>query len=164
MPGDDVFIPELRVKGESAAVNKRHRFKRKGVPASFTLTLLRLGLPRKNVRYVLYVDQQFQAEGVTDAKGKLTEGIPPNARTGRLLLSECNEEIDLQFGGVDPIDEISGLQVRLRNLGLYTGRITGEMTAETELALARFQRIQNLEASGASEDEIRRLLVQMHGS
>ena len=134
--GISVFIPDLTIKEVDRPTDKLHRFVRKGLLASFTITLLDLGLPRANERYTLTVNGRSK-EGHTDGNGTLTEKIPPDARDGLLLLGEEQEEITIHFGYVDPIEEISGVKGRLRNLGFYYGKIDDELTPETSRSACR---------------------------
>ena len=46
LAGDRVHIPHIRPKMESGGTEQKHTFRRKGVPAHFTLTLLTQGNPR----------------------------------------------------------------------------------------------------------------------
>ena len=118
LPGDRVYIPPLEIKQEPRATDKRHTFVRKGVPARFTIVLQDLGTPRANEHYTLVIDGKFQ-EGVTDKNGTISTFISPNARGGRLLIGDNNDEILIDFGNIDPISEISGVQSRLKNLGFF---------------------------------------------
>src|SRR5262245_58340531 len=54
--GDRVYIPDREIREETGETEKRHRFCLKGHPARFTLTLLELGIPRANEKYILKVD------------------------------------------------------------------------------------------------------------
>lgn len=162
MPGDHVFIPDLRQKAEAGEVKNRHRFQRKGVPARFTLTLCELGKPRANENYVLEVDG-IRREGKTDSNGKLSEPIPPGAKTGQLFLGESREEILVNFGQVDPIEEVSGVQERLRNLGYFVGQVTGELCPETLSAIAEFQHALGISGQGELTDETLQALIDSSG-
>jgi N-acetylmuramoyl-L-alanine amidase len=162
-PGDHVFIPDLTIKEIDRPTDKLHRFVRKGLLASFTISLLDMGLPRANQRYVLKVNGTSK-QGRTDDNGTLTEKIPPDAREGLLLLGDNQEELTIHFGYVDPIEEISGVKSRLRNLGFYYGEIDDELTPETTLALAEFQHSVNLSGEGKLDDQTREALVDAHGS
>jgi peptidoglycan hydrolase-like protein with peptidoglycan-binding domain len=130
----------------------------------FSLVLNDWGRPRANERYVLRLDTGETREGTTDADGHLSEAIPAEVHEGRLLLGEDEEEILINFGHVDPIDEISGVQTRLRNLGFYEGEIDDELNAETVTAIAEFNRASGLPGEGALTDETRQSLVAAHGS
>jgi len=91
--------------------------------------------------------------------------MPPNARSGRLLVGESREEVhELNLGYLDPIDEISGVQARLKNLNFYAGEVNGEMDDETQMAIREFQRKHELEMTGEIDDETRSRLGEVHGS
>jgi N-acetylmuramoyl-L-alanine amidase len=162
--GDKVYFPDREPKEESVPTDKRHRFCLKGNPARFAVTLLDLGKPRANEKYILQVDGRTLAEGKTDANGGLSEPIPPGAREGRLLLGEHHQEITIHFGYVDPIDEISGVQSRLKNLGLYYGSVDDINGPLTTAAIAEFQRMVEITGEGKLTDETRQKLVEVHGS
>jgi hypothetical protein len=162
-PGDQVFIPDLTIKELDRPTDKLHRFVRKGLLASFTVTLLDLGRPRANEPYILKVNG-ISRQGRTHTDGTLTEKIPPDARDGLLLLGDNHEEITIHFGYVDPIEEISGVKGRLRNLGFYHGKIDDELTPETTVALAEFQHSVDLPGDGELDDHTRDALVEAHGS
>jgi N-acetylmuramoyl-L-alanine amidase len=161
--GDRVHIPELRQREESCATEKLHRFKRKGVPAKFTITLNDLGKPRANEEYVLDVDGKL-ISGKTDGEGTLSASIPPNAKTGRLRVGKDQEEILISFGHIDPISTLSGVQGRLQNLGLYFGPVDGRLNPETRSAIAEFQRQQNISGEGKLDDKTRQAILQANGS
>lgn len=161
--GDRVYIPDLEIQEFQVETERRHSFCLKSERVNFTLTLMDLGLPRANENYILVVNGQFRT-GTTDDNGTLTESIPPKVRNGRLLLGEKQEEITINFGYVDPIEEISGVQTRLQNLGFYEGEIDDELNEETIAAIAEFQRSVNLSGEGELNDETRQALVKANGS
>jgi N-acetylmuramoyl-L-alanine amidase len=161
--GDRIYIPDRELKQYPAETEKCHTFRVLGTPVKFTLTLHNLGVPRANEDYILKVDGEFR-EGCTDEDGKLSELIPPHARHGLLLLGEKQEEITINFGYVDPIDEISGVQTRLQNLGFYHGEIDDDLNPETAASIAEFQRSVNLSGEGELNDETRQKLIEVHGS
>ena len=119
------------------------------------MTLLDLGVPRANRRYILIVDGKWK-EGQTDENGTLGEAIPPGAREGLLLVGDQREEIAIDFGHIDPIEEISGVKSRLKNLGFYEGSVDDEFTPETTAAIAEFQRKAELPGNGELNDQTRR--------
>jgi hypothetical protein len=162
--GDRIYIPDWELKEYQAETEKRHTYQVKVPRANFTLTLMNLGQPRANEEYTLIVNG-FSRTGTTDETGTFTEPIPPKARYGRLLLGEKqDEEITINFGYIDPIEEISGVQKRLSNLGFYDGEIDDELNAETTGAIAEFQRSVEIPGDGELTDETRQKLVEVHGS
>jgi hypothetical protein len=161
-PGDKIFIPDRTIQVLPRPTDQLHRFVKKGA-AKFTLTLLDLGVPRANQPYALMVNGKWK-KGQTDGNGTLSESIPPGAREGLLLVGEKQEEITVDFGYIDPIEEISGVKSRLKNLGFYEGQIDDEMTPETSAAIAEFQRMVELPGEGKLDDPTRAALVDAHES
>jgi N-acetylmuramoyl-L-alanine amidase len=160
--GDEIYIPDLTTKTVSRETEKEHLFRIKGKPTYFTLTLLSLGQPRANENYILTVDGESR-RGCTDENGTLRERIPAKARYGLLLLGEDQEEITINFGYIDPIDEVSGVQRRLQNLGFYEGEIDGELNEDTVAGIAEFQRSVEISGEGELTDETRQRLVEANG-
>jgi hypothetical protein len=159
-PGDEVFVPELRRKTESRPVDARHRFKRKGVPAKLRVQLMRLDEPRKNEPYVLDIDGTM-IRGTTDGNGKIEQYMPPNAKSVSINLQGGKEVIKLRIGHLDPIDEISGVQQRLNNLGFNAGSEDGELDDQTRSALKTFQQKHGLDPSGEIDDSTRAKLKSL---
>lgn len=161
--GDRIYIPDWELREYQAETEKRHTFCVKVAKVNFTLTLKDLGQPRANESYILIVNGR-SITGTTDDNGTFTESIPPKARYGRLLLGEKQEEITINFGFMDPIDEISGVQRRLQNLGYYEGEIDDQLNFETIGAIAEFQRWAELSGEGKLSDETKQALVKANGS
>jgi len=161
-PGDMVFVPVKEEKQESGATKKRHRFKRKGVPAKLRLQIMEDDQPRANVNYTLVIDSQ-SFNGTTDGDGKIEQAIPPNAKKGVLIL-ENDTPINLQLGQVDPIDTISGVQARLLNLNFDCGEVSGREGPQLEEALREFQEKNSLTVTGQADEATRNKLLEIHGS
>ena len=68
MPGDKLTIPDLRKKEESKPPEKRHRYRRKGVPAKLNLQFLDHGEPRADQDYLADIDGHIE-KGKTDPDG-----------------------------------------------------------------------------------------------
>jgi N-acetylmuramoyl-L-alanine amidase len=158
--GDELFIPDKDLKQEEGSTGSRHRFKVKGVPAKFRMQLLALGEPRANEDYVLNIDGKLTS-GKTDAQGWVKQSIPPGACNGKLVLQGGKEEIPIRIGELDPIEEISGVQQRLTNLGFSAGN-SGQLDDQTKAALKRFQAVQGLPSTGEADDATRAKLKQIH--
>lgn len=162
-PGDHVFIPEVRAKEEAAETTRVHTFRLKGVPVRLNLRLLdEEGAPLAGMKYTLTVDGK-QGAGLTSDDGMISEVIPPRARSGRLHL-DTGEEYVLELGHVNPLDYVSGVQARLRNLGYYEGEGSGTLDDATSEAIRRFQSHHDLEESGQLDDATRQALLADHES
>ncbi|NVB41975.1 peptidoglycan-binding protein [Pseudenhygromyxa sp. WMMC2535] len=164
MPGDQLFIPERRMKPEHVMTDARHTFRRKGVPASFRLQLFDFGEPRANQAFTLIVDGETTIEGSADADGVVEVKLPPRSRTGELTIGEDEFVVQLMFGHLDPIDELSGVQQRLTNLGYDCGPANGTLGTKTREALRAFQLSQrpDLEVSGELDETTRARLAELH--
>lgn len=158
-PGDEVLIPEKTQRLESGNTEQRHCFRLKGVPAKFRLIIERDGRPIGNKRYVLKVDGQL-FEGETDDQGLLEVPISPSAKRAQLDIEDYS--YDLEFGALDPLNEIVGIQERLQNLGFYHGTLTGELDEETQDALWDFQSFMGSEPTGELDDVTRDKLLYRH--
>lgn len=158
--GDLVHVPPLRRKDESGATEMRHRFRRLGAPEKFRVRLCQFGKPRSNLSYTLMVDGTLFS-GVTDAEGLVEQLIPPNAKRGKLIISQ-DEQYDVQLGALDPVSEEAGVLARLVNLEYLAEEDRDEEEAVIE-ALKEFQRKQGLTVSGEADQETRQRLVTVHG-
>lgn len=160
-PGDEVIVEALRPKEVVVAVDRRHRFLRRGVPARTRIQLLEGGLPLANLEYTLRVEGVAR-RGVTDSEGVLEEFIPPLARDGELRLEPEGPVYRLSFGRLDPIRELSGVQGRLSNLGFFGGEQDGRSSEALRAAVAAFQRRMGLPATGEPDEATRERLVAVH--
>ncbi len=159
-------MPDLRLKDESAGTENKHRFKRKGVPSKLCLVLKRNGKPRAHLPYLLDVDGQ-RFSGQTNAQGRLEHPLIPNAKQAQLLIRETGkpeETIVLQLGHLDPIEEVSGVQARLKNLGFYGGEVNGQLDKETTEAIVAFQKTSGLPETGRIDQQLRDNLQMEFGS
>jgi len=166
LEGDIVTIPDKVLRKESRPTDKCHRFRLLGVPEKLKMVLRDdRHLPRKSVRYVLAVDGDLR-KGTTDSSGRIEVFIPPGAREGQLTVIDGDtiEEYPLHFGHLNPITELSGVQMRLSNLGFECGAADGEMNAETIEALKQFQESKGLQPTGELDDNTRKKLEDVYGS
>ena len=118
LPGDTVHIPEKEEKEENCNDKQKHRFRLKGGPVKTKMQLLLNGKPRSGESYELYVDDELQKKGKTDAKGFVEASIPPNATKGEIVVrKKANEErYEFYFGTLDPLSTDEGIKGRLLNL------------------------------------------------
>lgn len=124
--------------------------------------------PRANVKYLLTIDG-VTSEGWTDGEGKIIRPIPPNAQAGHLVVGDATkdeelQEFDLVLGDLDPVETMTGVQQRLRNLGFDPGPIDGEMGPLTSEAIAKFQALCEMEVTGELDDATRQRLKSDHRS
>ncbi|MBN2271774.1 MAG: peptidoglycan-binding protein [Sedimentisphaerales bacterium] len=163
LPGDKVFIREKEEKDVPGATEKKHRFKRKGVPSKVKITLRKEGEPRANQPYMLEIEGET-FKGKTDGKGKLEQEVPPDAQQGKLTVGEGEEKTEhiLKFRYLDPVDEVSGAQQRLNNMGYDAGKADGKMNPKTSLALQEFQSQNKLKVTGKLDQATADKLKEVH--
>lgn len=163
LPGDRVHVPPLRPKSETGQSEMRHRFRRKGQPEMLRIRVLADDEPRRNEPYEITIDGQKHA-GVTDADGKLS--CPIDARARRAVLrvgADDVEEFVFELGELDPIDELSGVQGRLSNLGFHCWNRDGTWSEETEAAIRKFQHRYGLDQTGRPDEPTRAKLKSVYG-
>lgn len=157
LPGDTVFIPDRRVREADKADSKRHRFRRKGVPARFKLQVLLDDQPQSGKKYELEVDGRV-LKGSLDGQGMLDVALPPGARRGELRVGDGSEMevFELEFGQIDPIDTDSGVAGRLADLGY---------SVEPDLAegVREFQTKNGLSVTGVVDQATRDKLKKAFG-
>ena len=166
LPGDRVTLPTKTEKQESGATEMRHRFVRRGEPCGLKIRVLKNDdTPRANQPYTLVVDETEQT-GTTDHDGYLTISIRGDSRRGQLTVGPPEDQVkyDLALGNLDPIEEISGVQSRLENLGYDLGGESGVMGPNTTQAICDFQDTHELTPSGEPDEPTRAKLLEVHGS
>lgn len=166
-PGDVVAIPERAEKSVEVPAGAAHTFKVK-VPAAMVRIALQL---HGSYNYELRVGDG-ELTGKTDGSAPLELPIPADAQQGELLLwpdVEGNEEareglmrIPLLLGHLDPVEEISGVQGVLANLGHYHGPRDGRESDALRAAIGSFQRKVGMDPTGEIDDALRDKLRAEH--
>lgn len=166
-PGDVVSIPDKDEKSADAATGAVHRFKVKLPTAMVRIALQVHG----SYGYELSIDGETWS-GTTDGSAPIEHPISPAATSGTLLLwpdEEGNDEarvglqrIPLLLGHLDPLDEMSGIQGVLTNLGHYYGPIDGRESDALRAAIAAFQAKVDLPVTGEIDDALRDKLRAEH--
>lgn len=166
-PGDQLFIPDKDQKIVERPTGASHRFQVQKRKTMLRIIVKDEDTPLRNQPYTLEVeDQKF--EGTTDGDGLLKQEIPPDAVEGVLRMQHSvnggthSLEWQLRLGHLDPVDEISGAQARLNNLGFFCGAVDGVSGPRTEGALRSFQKKHGLAETGQLDDATQALLRDSH--
>lgn len=167
-PGDQLFIPEKEPKTEDRATGALHPFK-----LNTEKTLLRLRL--KNELNQPFAGKKFRLEilgdvfeSTTPADGLIEREIPADVTRGQLTIWLDDDTTrpgfiwTLKIGHLDPVEEKTGVQARLKNLGYDCGSVDGVVGPRTKAALKGFQSKNGLTESGAVDDATRDKLRQLH--
>ncbi len=166
LPKDRVTIPEKEKKYESGETEMRHRFVRRGEPAFLRMQILIEHEPVGDAPYTLEIDGKT-SEGSTDSDGWVDRAIPGDAKRGKLMVDWEGTWLvyALNLGGINPIEDIGGVQQRLKNLGFKIGGADGKLGPRTKAALMQFQHDHTLPSrTGEIDEATRTKLKEIHGS
>jgi N-acetylmuramoyl-L-alanine amidase len=164
-PGDLVSVPEKDLRVESAQTEKLNKFVVKTPQAQVRLRLLNFKRqPRPNLAYTATVDGVLSS-GRSDGAGYITLTVAPNAREVKLDVTEGSrtDHYTLPLGAIDPIEEITGVQQRLTNLGYPCASENGTLGEQTKRAICALQVEKGMQATGELDDATRQAVLQMHG-
>ena len=166
-PGDQVFIPDKTRKQSECATEKTNTFRWKSTPTFFRLVLQDdKGELLSGKKYQLKVgDRVFT--GTTGDDGLVEHKIPADKEEGELTVwlddnSQDGYKWPLKIGHLDPVEEITGVQARLENLGFECGSVDGVLGPATQDALRAFQAQMGLEPTGEIDEETRKKLSEGH--
>ncbi len=166
-PGDQIVVPDRKVKGIQIATGQRHGFVLAAAQKALRLALVgHDGQPLADTPYELELGEAEPRSGTTDGAGKLEELVPLALRQATLTIDR--RVLVLRLGWLDPAEDAeqgdwSGVQGRLKNLGYDVGPADGAYGPRTRSALAIFQSDADLEPSGELDDATLDKLVEAHG-
>lgn len=162
-PGDVVFIPDKQTKALIVPAGAPHRFQLRTQQTRFRVRI-QFGAP-----FTYHLDIEGKAFDGKGSEGAVIDvPIPPDARVGKLSLwldhdmDEDPMEFNVNLGALDPIEEVSGVQARLNNLGFNSGPVDGEVGPKTRRAVRAFQEAFGLDTTGEIDDDTRRELKARH--
>jgi len=171
-PGDDVVIPERQPGEKSAATDQKHQYR---IVGNKTYLRLRLqdqagrALAGKKYRLEVAGARAGPFEGDVGGDGIIEHEIPPDAGSGSLTLlldrgdPPATLVLVLHIGHLDPVEEVSGVQGRLANLGFDCGEVDGYAGPATADALKDFQVACGFTPDGHATDETKTKLRDLHG-
>lgn len=177
-PGDKVFIPSRETKEVDRVTGHNHVFIVDALPIKLRLVVKDEDwTPFRGKRYELRVDSQAKPySGVTAESGGTIEHPQPNepkikadAKEAELTIWLDDDRLRqpsvwrLKLGHLDPIEEITGVQKRLANLGFPIRRLDDkELPAAAIEALRSFQGKAGLELTGENDQETKNALLKNH--
>ena len=166
LPGDTVVIPTKAMLQEACAIDSAHKFKVTRPKAWVRLAVKDSdGVALKGKKYQLTVESK-QFDGTVPDDGIIEQPAAVDAKSGRLTvwLSDKPNDVEiwnLQFGWMDPLDSISGVQARLTNLG-FDCDPTGVLDDATAIAIKAFQARIGIDQTGAIDDTLKQKLTSYY--
>lgn len=163
-PGDVLFIPDHTLKTVSVPTTKVHRFRTSAKPL-----LLNIILKDFDDEPIANTACELEVEGVikkliTDAKGLLKATISKTAQKGVLRIPDLDMVVPIKIGHLDPVQEDSGWQARLINLGYHAGPVGDPDDEMLRYAVEEFQCDHGLQIDGDPGPATQAKLKEAHGS
>ena len=100
--------------------------------------------------------------GTSTAEGDVSFEAPVVTREVSLLLTERGITLPIRIGDLDPVEESSGVRMRLQHLGLL--RAGDHDDGALRSSVRAFQEAQGLPPTGQIDDATRTALITAHGS
>ncbi len=167
-PGDLVFIPDKQSREESRPTDKRHTFKTSAKNLKLRVVLEdQYEEPIANAKCLLTIDGNFR-DVLTDGKGKIEQEIPQDAEEAVLVIRDPQTPLEaisiaIRIGHLDPVEETSGQEARLNNLGYSaTGGVEKDPDA-LRSAIEEFQCDHGLTVDGICGTKTQNKLKEVHG-
>jgi hypothetical protein len=134
-------------------------------PRYLRLRLHADGALRPAKAYAITLEDGSTREGKTTGDGLIVEKLPASARQVKVRLEGTLglEEYSVKLSNLDPASRASGIEQRLRHLGLLGSGGT-QAGDEVRSALTRFQERHGLETTGELDSATRVKLDEVHGS
>lgn len=181
-PGDRLYIPDKASKAVARATGRQHDFVSKmPQPEALRVKVLNAdGTPLAHQKFRLTVGGR-KFSGVTTGDGEVVaSGIGASGgHAGTLDFYEIGLTFPVAVGHLNPAQEkkpadgdhyddgVSGIQMRLANLGLDPGPPSGVLGPQTKSALQRFQatvmRRPAEKATGEMDAETRSAIIKAYG-
>jgi hypothetical protein len=106
--------------------------------------------------------------GTTDAQGRARFEVPIHVRSVRLLIPARGIQLPIRIGDLDPIEEITGVRMRLQHLGYYGHYGDGASAEPVETrdlrAIRAFQADRKLPVTGKLDEGTVAALKHAHRS
>lgn len=149
-PGDVVQVPDKASSARSLTLGDANAYHAEvpAIPLVLRLDSLARGraLPCVVEGALAPTPDEIAADGTLSLRASLLAGAVT------VTIPSLDLRLEVQLGGLDPVEESTGLAHRLANLG-YAPPDGDDPAATTRLALRRFQRDQGLPETGVADEE-----------
>lgn len=167
--GDQLHIPDLQNPDEPADTGGKRTWK-----VVNPKTHLRIVLRDKRKNPIANADYELTVDGLlltgkTDGGGKLDQRIAVGAGHASVIAWPDGKQgpcikYEMAIGALDPVEETTGVQARLNNLGYRSGPVDGIVGPLTQGATRRFQTDYGLAVDGIAGPITKGKLKDVYGS
>lgn len=167
-PGDELFIPDKEERQEAGTTETIHRFRLRAQPLTLRLALKDFDhQPLANIPCELHVEGAVH-QLTTDSAGRIQQPISTKAESAVLVFKDPLVPfplgIPLKIGHLDPVEELSGQEGRLNNLGYHAGALDDPIDDRFRFAVQEFQCDHGLQVDGLCGPHTQAKLKDVHGS
>lgn len=170
-PGDVLYIPEPKPPDLPISGGSSNEY-------SATIPMVKVTIQFKD-EGGLHANEKFvvdggavPAEGTSDGDGTVTFEVPVHVGSVRVDFPAHQLAYEVRVGGLDPVEESSGVASRLAHLGYgldaaheeLREKLFGKDEGRLARAIADFQRDHGLPETGLLDDATRAALKEAHGS
>lgn len=167
-PGDNLYIPDRDPGEQACQTDARHVFVLNRQPTYINVRVQNPAKePIKDAYYNLFLGS-LKLEGTTDSDGWIRRKIPASAQLGTLFVYPDPDKRDefirweVRLGHLDPLETVSGVKGRLKNLGYWGGEVNNQQGSDYDAAVRQFQRENGLIEDGIVGPKTRSMLEQEH--
>jgi Putative peptidoglycan binding domain len=168
LPGDQIVIPDRRIRTEACQTDRTHPFRLLSPRTKLRLRLEdRRGQVLANKSYELVLDKAT-VEDFTSGDGTVEVDVPPGLVGAKLTVWLTEDKSgesctwDLDIGHLDPVEEITGVQARLNNLGFDCGEIDGQLNEPTRRAMAQFRAAAGIGGDSVEDPTTQKKMLELH--
>jgi hypothetical protein len=163
-PGDTVFVPDKTPKTETRATALTHTFKIEIPKLEVWIQILDFdGAPANALPSNIKVESD-EASLNCGPTGLLRKPILRNDENGHLTVESLRIDVPFKIGHLDPVDEPTGCQARLNNLGYNAGPVGNPEPLQFRSAVEEFQCDNDLPVTGECDDATKAKLLELHNS
>ncbi len=171
-PGDQVIIPDRELREEDAATDQHHPFT--ATIRKLKLRVKVLDLNNEPIHRTCFLKTAGDVTIMIQNDDIYEADVHPLDKTGTMGFPQSptepslRDDIDLEIGGLDPIDKPSGQQERLNNLGYFAGFSQTPDPQQFKWAVEEFQcdhkKSDGLKVTGICDPEkTQKVLEKEHG-
>lgn len=178
-PGDLLWVPDEARRRMPVEAEAKNAYVARVPKVPLVVTLKLGGKVLKKEPYILRGlgklpdgtgSRKDEMTGETDEEGRIRLMPSVHVREVEVVLPRKKKELRLFIAGMAPDNELSGVRMRLKNLGYLGAKHQGAERYEAidpvqlEAAVRAFQVDVGLEVTGVVDDALTAKLVEVHGS